>query len=752
MLVSACGFKVSTNLGLNVAHAAHMLHRLSGSLQRFSLPFKAFGIFNAHKNIRNISSTTQNVARSIRSAIQDGNINGGYHIFTRNHLQPKSGRISVKEALKNRYLAHVLLHTLHKANQVQTAITFAELCLTRGIRMNRRTFESVFNRTIISSGPPPSLTSAISLLAAARRSGHRHQSWMYDRIIDALLLQGEVLTAALLFCTIVKEWNRWRSQQGSTQEANTNATITNLSQNTDDSSGEGLSSPIPAPNGSNMVRILDAVEKARRHGLKGPQARSLKGSDAILALIPLLEHDCPVVPGRWQLLRALYRLPHEEWPDSATYERFNAAILTIFADLDDRSFDLASYHILLQYSIRERQSLELSTIVLRALCKAYTPSIVTYNIILRETARRGMDELFDNVNKLLTTSSVPTSSCEIMNLLSCYAIPKPDEFTIIAQMSGAISRRRPSEACEILVHIFPTLEYKAPTHSDARRDSHSTVQRASQFSPQFWATAAHAASKARSFKLSIRVWRLATRAERIRLKESQESSPLFGKEAYTTLLHFLHNTLSNVHRKINIVTQSNPGPTSISVSRLIQSYDGVLKAISDVLASLCDKTAAQALPLDAVVINALFSLVEIILLIERRFYTPPTPSNRQDDAQYSLQAICHRTQPHYGRILNSARDILVHHSIKIPKYLMDLGFREHKSPPFPDSSLHLQPTSTLPYNLVKMGAIRTRRYSFKVVPVKEDQTQSPSRLAVHTHIPVRHAASDKQTPETAGIS
>ncbi|KAG8831316.1 hypothetical protein FRC18_006773 [Serendipita sp. 400] len=373
--------------------------------------------------------------------------------------------------------------------------------------MNRRTFESVFNRTVISSGPPPSLTSAISLLAAARRSGHRHQSWMYDRIIDALLLQGEVLTAALLFCTIVKEWNRWRSQQGSTQEANTNATSTNLSQNTDDSSGEGLSSPIPAPNGSNMVRILDAVEKARRHGLKGPQACSPKGADAISTLIPLLEHDCPVVPGRWQLLRALYRLPHEEWPDSATYERFNAAILTIFADLDDRSFDLASYHILLQYSIRERQSLELSTIVLRALCKAYTPGIVTYNIILRETARRGMDELFDNVNKLLTTSSVPTSSCEITKILSCYAIPKPNEFTVIAQMSGAISRRRPSEACEILVHIFPTLEYKAPTHSDARRDSHSTVQRASQFSPQFWATAAHAASKARSLKLSIRVWR-----------------------------------------------------------------------------------------------------------------------------------------------------------------------------------------------------------------------------------------------------
>ncbi|KAG8836222.1 hypothetical protein FRC17_008958 [Serendipita sp. 399] len=656
---------------------------------------------------------------SIRSAVHGGDINGGYRIFTQSHRQAVIDQPpdkAVKQELKIRYLAHILVHTLHKTSQPQAAITFAELCLNRGIRIHTKTFESVINRSITHTGAiqaspaaSPSLAATISLLAAARRSGHRHHSWMYDRIIHALLLQGEVLTAALLFCTLVKEWNRMRSQQTGTQEADPNPSTTKAPVE----QSRRNQSLIPLPRRSNMIGILEAIKKLREEG-----HQSTKGADALSALIPLLDRDCRVVPARWQLLRALYRLPHEKWPDLATYECYNSAISALCTDIDDRCLDLASYHILLQYSLRERQSVDLCANVLRALCLAHTPTLVTYNILLRETARSGMHEVFNNVDRLLTirptVSSTAGPSCVITQLLSAHRIPKPDEFTLLAQMSAAISAGRPTHACQILVHLFPTLKFKSPVSSDARHDGPSVVERASRFSAQFWTTAMHAAAKSRSLTLSNRIWRLAVRAERFKHKSAQ-NTPILDKEAYTTYLHFLHSSLSRLYRKA-IAIANKPGE-SPSKNQFLHSYDTVLKVLCGVVASLRDKAASPISPavsLDALMIDALMSILECIILIERHFHAPPFPLSGKHNVYSQAGMVDQRTQSQASRILHSIWKILDSYKIKIPKYIDTPGSLRGGSS-HANRKSRLRPLPAIPYKLAKSGAVRTRRHELDIL-------------------------------------
>src|SRR5258706_10324847 len=192
----------------------------------------------------------------IRHAVRElRNLDQGYQIFRLSYEktyqsieaarkknpseQPKlEDRVKVA-AIQTKLAAHTFAHALLRRGRALEASRFVELWMERNIRIHYRTFQATFNllcprvdHQVDTVGPPSPVTvpppsevgptcrlnpqrqgasqmftiAALSLLRSARQGRHGRASWMYDRIIDACLLQGEVLTAALLFVALVRDW------------------------------------------------------------------------------------------------------------------------------------------------------------------------------------------------------------------------------------------------------------------------------------------------------------------------------------------------------------------------------------------------------------------------------------------------------------------------------------------------------------------------------------------------------------------
>ena len=141
--------------------------------------------------------------------------------------------IDFGQAVSPRLSAHCFLHSLIRRGHSYQASNFAQLMVENGLRVNTFTMESVIKAVCEAdhggllarhqawthpSGPFPSLQSsqelfynigheaAFKILQLAREHGQRRTQAMYDTLISACLLQGEIIVAALLFACLVKDW------------------------------------------------------------------------------------------------------------------------------------------------------------------------------------------------------------------------------------------------------------------------------------------------------------------------------------------------------------------------------------------------------------------------------------------------------------------------------------------------------------------------------------------------------------------
>ena len=533
----------------------------------------------------------------IRHAVRDlRNLEQGYQIFRLSYEetyqsieaaqvnsfeQPTLEDRAKVAAIQTRLAAHIFAHALLRCGRAIEASRFVELCIERNIRIHYHTFQATFNllcpridHLVDTIGPPSHITvpppsevgptsrlasqhqdasqmyttAALSLLRSARQGRHGRASWMYDRIIDACLLQGEVLTAALLFVALVRDWMLRKAIKESLHNPPSHPSAPEQRPDLDWQEARRLGLDwypeltFPQPRAGMLHRIISAtgldessnVVKRYKWPVRPPDAEALSALYALIEPLQSGELQRTSVGALWPLLRTMASLPREKHRSSEDYERSHSTLLSLCAESPEHvrkeRLDLQSYNVLLRYTLRHRRSPELALAVLRRLCEHHKPDAMTWNIILREATlvqanavvraliahlaaqHPGTVDLFV---ESLTSPDIeipPTISSwsTILSLLLSRPPPYPDEATYLALMSFAIATTRPHLACSYILFQFPNL---AKSTWDPRLHKQSTLKRARHYSPYFWGVALNAACKAGKWELAKGIWGLAVRVD-----------------------------------------------------------------------------------------------------------------------------------------------------------------------------------------------------------------------------------------------
>ena len=483
-------------------------------------------------------------------------------------------------AVQTKLAAHVFTHALLRRGRAIEASRFVELCMERNIRIHYRTFQATFNllcprvdhlvdtvgRPSHVTVPSPSevrptskpnlkhqgtfqttyTTAALSLLRSARQGRHGRASWMYDRIIDACLLQGEVLTAALLFVALIRDWMLRKAIKESLHNPPTHPSAPEKRPDLDWQEarrlGMDLELTFPRPRAGMLHRIISAtgldhspnVVKRYKWPVRPPDPEALS---ALYALIELLQSGVlqkTPVEAIWPLLRTIVSLPREKHRSTEDYEKCHNALLSLCTESPENArkerIDLQSYNVLLRYALRHRRSPELALTILKRLCERHDPDAMTWNILLREAtlmqanaivrtliahlaARHpGTVDLFVDFSTSPDVEVLPAMSTwsTILSLVLSRPPPYPDEATYLALMSFTIATTRPHLACSYVLFQFPDLANSA---WNPRLHKQSTLKRARHYSPYFWSVALNAACKAGKWDLAKGIWRLAVRVD-----------------------------------------------------------------------------------------------------------------------------------------------------------------------------------------------------------------------------------------------
>ena len=138
--------------------------------------------------------------------------------------------INFGQPVPTRLASHSFLHSLVKAGLPTKAATQAQLMMADGIRIRTKTMESILASAVDKSPYPPTRSPtvppgkvhsralstypitdshtciAVRLLEEARHRRQERTHKMYDTVINACLIQGEIIVASLLFIIGIKDW------------------------------------------------------------------------------------------------------------------------------------------------------------------------------------------------------------------------------------------------------------------------------------------------------------------------------------------------------------------------------------------------------------------------------------------------------------------------------------------------------------------------------------------------------------------
>ncbi|KAF9490590.1 hypothetical protein BDN71DRAFT_1454108 [Pleurotus eryngii] len=144
-----------------------------------------------------------------------------------------------------RFPSHVFMHQLLRDNKPVRAARKLEWMIEGGVRVRTRTFNAIIS-TLLSKMPKFTVKKldksnegdtgtqrlgetavarpftsdriretfcrqAVALLQLARTHGVKREIWMYERVLDGLMLQGQYVEAALLFDMLAKDWQVHRA-------------------------------------------------------------------------------------------------------------------------------------------------------------------------------------------------------------------------------------------------------------------------------------------------------------------------------------------------------------------------------------------------------------------------------------------------------------------------------------------------------------------------------------------------------------
>jgi hypothetical protein len=366
--------------------------------------------------------------------------------------------IEFRQRLPVRLASHSFLHGLLRAGLSRKAAEQAELMMADGIRIRTKTMETILTALVsvpskryskIPFGPQllrlgkhafvsnGTTRIAVDILEQARKHRQKRTERMYDIVIKACLLQGEIIVASLLFAILVKDWEIQEAAKARREAAASAARVAEFETSTDSSD---LQQAV-YPKRRFMVSILGYIEKSFSEqvgeGADSPFPLSLQA----LAIIAQLLDERVFYTSRISLLvRALYSVPQSNlqvWLGTPMKPK-NVHARTYFHDVLERlvwfvcgkvgdtlgrhrntyahhkhfDFDLRTYNALLHYSLKHRLSPLMTNALLQRMSThhALQPDITTYNILLRSGTLLRRSDLSENVIQVLTQDNTDASA------------------------------------------------------------------------------------------------------------------------------------------------------------------------------------------------------------------------------------------------------------------------------------------------------------------------------------------------------
>jgi hypothetical protein len=396
-------------------------------------------------------------AQAVRLSITNGDLRNAYYIVNSLRLslvRNKNSLVNIPgvrsqiarfdpirfdRPVSPRLAMHALLHGLIRLGNTAKASHQAQLMMQSGFKVHPVSLDATMD-SLLPKAPPhaagpqrpkldvshyenpdilrlrPSIVSdqctrvAIRLLLHSHHHRHQRSRNMYQSLINACLLQGEILVGSLLFAMVVQEWRVRRSitaRLGNPCEESEPSVGTHSQ--TEQVRLEHARHWAMAPQEQYLHAIVSSIDEAISQG--DPDYCHLLQALANLAM--LLDQRQIPFPQISPLIRALYRCPRVDdhvWifrrgvPTRVkAYSYFHGVLKRLLGSLPESRpsssalnsrngavlppLDLDAYNTLLHYALRHRYSPALANDVIQHMTTKrrvpLKPDVTTYNILLR---------------------------------------------------------------------------------------------------------------------------------------------------------------------------------------------------------------------------------------------------------------------------------------------------------------------------------------------------------------------------------
>lgn len=546
--------------------------------------------------------------------------------------------------VSTRLAVHCLLHSLLRAGEIKMAAELTERIMADGEKLHPLSFDTLLCQLNFASSespqnandrlrnltPPrkvrlgpkilelqnvmpknPFTRIAVCLLDRAREHRWQRTTSMYESVLRACLIQGEILVASLLLALLLKDYQLRRACSRVAAEAErvgTQDTKTYVQSKIPEATSHGLKL---LSHHSSRFLFQRATKFLDKHCTQVEDPLFSEASQALAILASELDARRIPYANLATLIKVMYSYPqcrYTVWITLPTGERqirnayryFKEVLHNLLRSFPDQgslhintsrlpSLDVDSYNALLHYALRHCRSVALANRILYHMTELrkppLAPCIATYNILLRAStlARRNaiaesvlrimpwqisdnkpaVVDRFSGINSRIESS--PSGSQlgghhrfhELLDDTRRYEliIPepkktlKPDKMLLTSYMAHLVATGRPDIATILITRVIPELELAKERlpPEELLARWQKSVVRGVTLGPHFFAVALNTLRKAGHRRFAERIWALACAAETKSLESGITEPWCLSVHAYTAMLQLYADETKGWH-------------------------------------------------------------------------------------------------------------------------------------------------------------------------------------------------------------
>ncbi|KAH9956772.1 hypothetical protein BC827DRAFT_736831 [Russula dissimulans] len=418
-------------------------------------------------------------AAAIRVSVARGDIWDGFHLWhslhwSMHHYHTPGPDSPLRPLFRNpitafvpvdfgrpvstRFAGHCLLHGLLRAGETKAAAMLTEQMIAYGEELHPLSFNILLRQLHPSARPDsprtvdghltphrkmtrrpgvlelqnvmpmdPFTRFAVRLLNSAREHRWQRTAGMYESVLRACLIQGEILVASLLLALLLKDYQLRQACSRVAAEAErmgVQDTMAYVHSKIPEAPSRGFR--ILPSRGSRFL-YQSVTEFLETHCARVDDPLFPEASQALANLASALDNCRIPYMNMATLIKILYSypqcvhivwitLPSGERQSCNAYRYFHGVLFNLLCSLPDRRsvdsntsqlprMNLESYNALLNYALRHRHSLMLADRVLHHMTELrkppLAPNIATYNILLRGSTLMRRNDIAESVLRIM---------------------------------------------------------------------------------------------------------------------------------------------------------------------------------------------------------------------------------------------------------------------------------------------------------------------------------------------------------------